>query len=235
MTFGCWQAATASASTVTIAPTVESPANAFPFGEGVIWTPFAGFVYKNLPAFQLKTGDRLAFDLSATNNVNIQLQIDLAATTVNGGDVPSQPFTTVVPNTQTPANPKGDTIHGNFELQYTAAAPFSFPGGGLIIRFSSPSAGYAADGLADSVLTNSGSSTDASGFFVERFFTDADGAAPWANAANNNVGAFRLTLADPPAVASPTGQRAAALAKCKKKHSKKKRKKCRKKANLLPV
>jgi hypothetical protein len=32
-----------------------------------------------------------------------------------------------------------------------------------------------------------------------------------------------------------TGQRAAALAKCKKKHSKKARKKCRKKANLLPV
>jgi hypothetical protein len=34
---------------------------------------------------------------------------------------------------------------------------------------------------------------------------------------------------------SPTGQRAAALAKCKKKHSKKARKKCRKKANLLPL
>jgi hypothetical protein len=32
-----------------------------------------------------------------------------------------------------------------------------------------------------------------------------------------------------------TGQRAAALAKCKKKHSHKKRKKCRKRANLLPV
>jgi hypothetical protein len=40
----------------------------------------------------------------------------------------------------------------------------------------------------------------------------------------------------PPAVsAGPTGQRAAALAKCNKKHSKKARKKCRKKANLLPV
>jgi hypothetical protein len=37
-----------------------------------------------------------------------------------------------------------------------------------------------------------------------------------------------------PSVAT-TGQRAAALAKCKKKHSHKKRKKCRKRANLLPV
>lgn len=35
--------------------------------------------------------------------------------------------------------------------------------------------------------------------------------------------------------AGPTGQRAAALANCKKKHSKKARKKCRNKANLLPV
>jgi Ca2+-binding RTX toxin-like protein len=33
----------------------------------------------------------------------------------------------------------------------------------------------------------------------------------------------------------PTGQRAAALKKCKKKHSHEKRKKCRKKANLLPL
>ncbi len=41
------------------------------------------------------------------------------------------------------------------------------------------------------------------------------------------------TYVTPPA--GPTGQRAAALEKCKKKHSKKARKKCRKKANLLPV
>jgi hypothetical protein len=33
----------------------------------------------------------------------------------------------------------------------------------------------------------------------------------------------------------PTGRRAAALKKCKKKHSHKKRKKCKKRANLLPV
>ena len=37
-----------------------------------------------------------------------------------------------------------------------------------------------------------------------------------------------------PPVASTSGQRAAALKKCKKKRSKKARKKCRKKANKLP-
>jgi hypothetical protein len=42
----------------------------------------------------------------------------------------------------------------------------------------------------------------------------------------------------PPGTVSPpgaTGQQAAALAKCKKKHSKRARKKCRKKARTLPV
>jgi hypothetical protein len=38
-----------------------------------------------------------------------------------------------------------------------------------------------------------------------------------------------------PAPAGPTGRRAAALKKCKKKHSKRARKKCRKKAKKLPV
>jgi hypothetical protein len=43
------------------------------------------------------------------------------------------------------------------------------------------------------------------------------------------------TPAPTPPAASPTGQRAAALKKCKKKKSKKARKKCQKKARRLPV
>ena len=44
---------------------------------------------------------------------------------------------------------------------------------------------------------------------------------------------YVVTPATPPP--SATGQRAAALKKCKKKHSRKKRRKCRKKANKLPL
>ena len=47
------------------------------------------------------------------------------------------------------------------------------------------------------------------------------------------AGGWSLQLIGPTQAA--TGQRAAALARCKKKHSHKKRKKCRKKANTLPV
>jgi hypothetical protein len=45
--------------------------------------------------------------------------------------------------------------------------------------------------------------------------------------------AFKTYVVVP--AAAPTGQRAAALKKCKKKHSKKAKKKCKKKARLLPV
>jgi hypothetical protein len=59
--------------------------------------------------------------------------------------------------------------------------------------------------------------------------------------ASCDAGAFELAPGPPPptpppaASPGPTGQRAAALKKCKKKKSKKARKKCKKKANKLPV
>lgn len=58
--------------------------------------------------------------------------------------------------------------------------------------------------------------------------------APRLSGARTDIGPYELQV--PPATAqSPTGQRAAALKRCKKKHSHKARKKCRKKAKLLPV
>jgi hypothetical protein len=76
---------------------------------------------------------------------------------------------------------------------------------------------------------------------------DADGACPLNQV--RDMGAYELQVSQPnctpptvpttpsspqPAVAGPTGQRAAALKKCKKKHGQARRK-CKKKANLLPV
>jgi hypothetical protein len=48
-------------------------------------------------------------------------------------------------------------------------------------------------------------------------------------------GAFEVVVPPPPAAPGPTGRRAAALKKCRKKRSKKARKKCKKKAKRLPV
>jgi hypothetical protein len=86
-----------------------------------------GFVYKNVPAFNLANGDVLAFDLGAVNGGDFQAAFAMAATTTNGGDHPSTAFTAVVSNTQVPANPRGETTIGNFELQFKVEAPSSFP------------------------------------------------------------------------------------------------------------
>jgi hypothetical protein len=159
------------------------------------------------------------------NDATIQLEIALAATSVNGGDVPSQAFTTVVTNTQTPTNPTGDTTVGNFELGFVAQAPFNFPGGGLIIRFSNPPPSYVADHTCTSVLVRT-TSSDPSNNFVERFWGDADGTPPWQNPDPASIGGFRVTLADvpPPPVHKKKCKkhkkhRAASFAKkhCKKK------------------
>src|SRR3954464_4002828 len=99
---------------VTVAPSAPSTSNCFPFGASY-WTPYFGFVYKNLPSFQLKAGDVLAFDTGAPNSdADADVQIELAAT-ANGDDAPVQPYTAVVLNTETPANPRGDSTAGNFE------------------------------------------------------------------------------------------------------------------------
>jgi hypothetical protein len=120
--------------------------------------------------------------------------LDIAlAPAPNGSDTPSQAFKTVIANTQTPLNGRGNTVIGDYEMQWKAQAPFSFPGGGLIIRFGNPSAAYVSGGTGTPNLV-AGTSTDPSGLFVKRGYTDSDGTAPWSSQDGGAVGAFRLTL-----------------------------------------
>jgi hypothetical protein len=226
-------AAAGASQTVTVAPTNPGPLdNCFPFGVGASneWPPFFGFVYKDIPAFQLKTGDSLAFDTGAVNDTDVRVDIELAATTANGGDAPGLPFTKVVTNSQTPANPRGDTTVGNFELGFTAQAPFSFPGGGLIIRLSNPAGtAFMADMTCDADLV-AATSADPSGKFVKRFFADTDGVPPYPNQSTDSIGGFQLTLADVPP--TPLSQ-PVAKKKCKKHkhkhHAASAKKHCKKK------
>jgi hypothetical protein len=192
-------AGTAQAATVTVFPNDPDVGNCFPFGLGEDpsgWTPFAAFIYQNVPSFELKTGDTLAFDLGAVNDADIELDIALARTVSNGTIVEGESFKQVVSNSQTPQNPRGDTTVGNFELRFSAEAPFSFPGGGLIIRFSDPSTSYAADNTCNGNLVNT-ESTDTSGFFVRRAFHDPDGVFPWSNLDPTDIGAFQVVTTTP--------------------------------------
>ncbi len=191
-------AGSAEASQITIAPNSLSTASNFPFGTGSFWVPNMGFIYKDVPAFQLKPNDSIAFDLSAMNDADDQLDIAMAPTTTNGGNAPAGSYTTVVTNSQAPANPRGNTVPGDFELQYKVQLPFNFAGGGLIIRFSNPGSQLATDASATSVVTNAGGSADTSGHFVQRFFGDADGVPPYTNSDGAFIDAFRLNIADAP-------------------------------------
>jgi hypothetical protein len=197
-------AGTAQAATVTVFPNNPNPTgtNCYPFGIGVSgadrWPPFAAFIYQNVPSFELNTGDTLAFDTNAVNDTDIELDIELARTVSNGTIVQGEPFQQVVSNDQTPQNPRGDTTVGNFDLQFTAEAPFSFPGGGLIIRFSDPSATYAADNTCTGNLVY-GNSTDTSAFFIRRAYEDPDGVFPWSAQffPVSFIGAFQVVTTDP--------------------------------------
>jgi hypothetical protein len=194
-----------AAKDLTIAP--EDPtgvSNCWPFGQGgpgEDWTPYFAFFYKNIPKFKLKKGDRLAFDLGAPNiedpSSDIQVEIAMAPTTTNGGTTQARPFKRVVRNTQTPRNPRGDSVVGNFELSFKATPKktFKFPGGGLVIRFSNPSAGYRADETCDQVLVGT-TESDPSGYFVGRTDpSDPDGVAPWEGVGTSDVGGFRIQKA----------------------------------------
>jgi MBG domain-containing protein/thrombospondin type 3 repeat protein len=172
----------AAASLVTtVSVTPASPAavsNCIPFGGSGIGTPFAGFIYRDVPAFAFDVGDRIAFDLGAINNVDIHRTIYFAAANKNPSpyanvsqDIQATAWVQVVREGQLPENPKGNTIVGDYELTFTAEAPFSFDGGGLLIGVASPptSSPYADPGC-DQVLVNT-TSDDPSGLFYGRFYS----------------------------------------------------------------
>jgi hypothetical protein len=228
-----------AATTVSVTPT--SPVGTIygtPFGETETWGANNVWVYENVPAFNLKAGDTLAFDLTAQNDVDIQLDIAMAPTTTNGGDTNAAAFTQIVPNSQIPANPMGNTTTGDYELTFTAQAPFNFAGGGLLIRFSNPGGAFATDpnDSGSPVEGNTAQPSDPSGQFVERIVRDADGVAPWTGDiyTDGGIGGFRLNILDaPPAPPAPpaSGPTAPPKKKCKKhkKRTAAAAKKCKKK------
>ncbi len=227
---GSWVPAGHAATTLTIEPNEPDIASCLAFGaapgagsegvdDGAIGfdptSPYMGFIYKNLPAFELKPGDTLAFDLGAENDFDIALDIAMAATTVNGGTDQAGDFVRVVSNTTSPANPRGDTVIGNFELQFDVDNSFSFAGGGLIIRFSNGSDAYREDLTCnESQVGVVGKASDTSGYFVRAFWNDPDGITPF-DAENplpvreEIIGGFRITSRDVVSLTSLTSDASA--------------------------
>jgi hypothetical protein len=136
-----------------------------------------------VPAFSLEVGDLIAFDLRGANSVAVRRTIFFATANKNPapcdfdpftanagfqGIAPSAGWTQVVSETQVPQNPFGDDVLGNFELRYTAEAPFVFPGGGLLVGFQGSPPATFADISPDGFLAGA-RCTDPSGQLHARF------------------------------------------------------------------
>lgn len=168
----------ASVSVLPADPQSLFVSNCIPFGNNTSFG-FTGFIYRNVPAFELRVGDRFAFDLGALNGQDIRRNIYFAVANQNpqpGGapqGIRALAWTQIVADTQTPENARGDLIKGNYELRYRAEAPFSFPGGGFIIGFGGSPPGAYADPGCEQVLVGT-TSSDPSGFFHRRFYFQQD-------------------------------------------------------------
>jgi hypothetical protein len=172
-------------SKVEIVPSTFFPGfNVVPFGSNDLFS-FTGFIYRDVPAFSLAVGDVIAFDLRQANDVQTRRTIFLAAANKNPAACAYNPttgqitnpqgiaaasgWTQVVSETQVPQNAFGDAVVGNFELRYTAEAPFTFAGGGLLVGFrGSPPATF-VDSNSDGSITGT-LCTDLAGQFYARFF-----------------------------------------------------------------
>lgn len=171
---------------ITPAYAGDTQGRSVPFGNNVLHQ-FSGFIYRNVPPFSLDVGDVLAFDLIGANDVAVRRTIFLAAANKNPaacelddielsnpqGVAASSGWTEVVSEDQTPQNPTGDGVLGNYELRYTAEAPFAFAGGGLLVGFQgSPPATFPDTG-SDGFVAGA-RCTDPGGNLYARFFDHPD-------------------------------------------------------------
>jgi|SRR5262245_1083200 len=168
-------------ATISIIPTGPTElGNCIPLGNNTDFG-FTGIIYRNVPPFTIMPGSGISFDVGNPNDVDIRRNIYFAQANANPGppvvfgiNIVSQgiralAWTQVVSDAQTPADPRGNAFAGDYELRFTAEAPFVFPGGGLIVGFSgSPPAGF-PDNTCDGSLVLT-TATDPSGFFYGRFF-----------------------------------------------------------------
>lgn len=191
----------AEAATIDIiGNTVAGPDNCIPFGG--FSNAYMGFVYKNIPAFSLGVGDTISFDLGLPNDVVIRMELAMATASYNGSMQQNGAGFTVVVADGVPAAPTGDAVIGNFDLTYTATAPFVFTGGGLIIRFK-PLGSMALDFYCNATVMYS-QSYDTSGLFVGRFYTDGDGVYPWTGWDTVVIGVVRIVTGSTPGTATVT-------------------------------
>jgi hypothetical protein len=169
--------------------------NCIPFGMPYSnQSHFQGFIYKNMPAMTFNPGDTLAFDTYAQNDVDITMDIYVAAADSTNPDSEDANGFTQIAAGVTPTNPRGNTTSGDFDLEFVLnSGSFTFAGGGLIFMFqATANTAFASDNSCTQVLVWYYAS-DSSGYFQRRFYSDTDGAYAWSGSDTSSIGGFELT------------------------------------------
>jgi hypothetical protein len=185
-------------------------------------------------AFSIGTNQNVAQTFTAGVSGRID-QVDLHLGTVG---VPVEPLNVEI-QTASGGRPTGEILATAILPASSVPAPRAF----VPITFALPASVVAGTQYA---IVASSSTPPASNFFQwsngpdpepyaggTALYRSPPSSGPWAISAAADL-TFRTYVVAPAVAASPTGQRAAALKKCKKKRSHRKRKKCVKKAKKLP-
>ena len=167
-------------SQVRLAPAdATAVSNCIPFADNVDFG-FTGFIYRNVPAFELQRGDRISFDLGGVNDRVVRRNIYLSTANknpeeaeLNGSNVVSQgimatEWVQITSEHHAPHPGRGNTVKDDWDLRYKVESDFSFPGGGLIIGFDGfPPAEFEDPGCDAVVVTTV--SHDSRNVFYARF------------------------------------------------------------------
>ncbi|HEX3758521.1 MAG TPA: OmpA family protein [Kofleriaceae bacterium] len=183
-----------SADVITIDDAGRQATSSIPFtcslsSDGALWLPTMGFVYRNVERFDLSPGDTIAFDIQMPDpgpaDLQFRPQVDLALAHASDPANPFVPdhvagattdFTTVAHGAI--ASGPGNKISRDYDLSFTVDAPFSFPGGGLIIRVSNPQGVLSTATDCVSAITADLAPTGTNRL-VGTFRFDLDGEAPF--------------------------------------------------------
>jgi len=180
-----------SADVITIHDGAQPGTTKIPFTctkdtENNLWPPAMGFIYRNVENFELVPGDTIAFDIQMPagdpDDLGFRPELDIALahasdplTPFKPDDLPGSDFTIVAHDGI--ASGAGNRIVEDYDLVFTVDAPFSFPGGGLIIRVTNPKGV-----LADTTLCRLAITADTQPSGTNRLvgtFTQEVGEYPW--------------------------------------------------------
>lgn len=154
----------------------------------LLWSPAMGFVYRNVEAFELTPGDTIAFDLQmpagGAPDLGFRPQLDIAlahapdpALPFKPAELPGSDFTLVADNAI--AASAGNQIAQDYELAFTVDKPYSFPGGGLIIRVSEPQGTLATKNFLDCLFVITSDQQPSGTNRLVGTFRNDEGEYPW--------------------------------------------------------